>query len=69
VSLCVVVIFVVPHLSNVDVLPVTRKKLHEYILVSLVSPRGYFYSLLVSLLAYYLLDCLSLKVNLPSSTF
>jgi hypothetical protein len=44
------VAFVAPHLSNVDVLPVTRKELREYILVSSCLRCGYLYPLLAPLL-------------------
>jgi hypothetical protein len=47
-----------PHPSNVDVLLVIRKELQEYILMSSCLHCGYFYPLLVSLLALLLLACL-----------
>jgi hypothetical protein len=57
-----------PHLSNVDVLPLKRKELREYILVSLVSTPRLFRSLTRILLIYILLVCLSLLGNSPSYT-
>jgi hypothetical protein len=52
-----------PHLSNVDILPLIRKELWEYILVSPVSAIRLFLSLSCILLASSLLACLSLIGN------
>jgi hypothetical protein len=52
-----------PHLSNIDVLPLKRKELREYILVSPVSTLRFF-----PLLVSCLLACLSLIGNSPSCT-
>jgi hypothetical protein len=57
-----------PHLSNVDVLPLKRKELREYILVSPVSTRRLFLSLTCILLITSLLACLSLIGNSSSCT-
>jgi hypothetical protein len=62
--------FVEPHLSNIDIFPVTNKKLHEYIFVSPMSPHGYLFPLLYIaflLVITCLLTC-SLLVNSLSST-
>jgi hypothetical protein len=57
-----------PHLSNVDVLPLKRKELWEYILVSPVSTRRLSLSHNCILLVTYSLACLPLIGNSPSST-
>jgi hypothetical protein len=57
-----------PHLSNVDVLPLKRKELREYILVSPVSTLRCFLPLTCILLASCLLACLSLIRNSSSCT-
>jgi hypothetical protein len=57
-----------PHLSNVDVLPLKRKELREYILVSPVSTLRLFLSLTCILLVTCLLACLPLIGNSPSCT-
>jgi hypothetical protein len=57
-----------PHLSNVDVLPLKRKELQEYILVSPVSTSRLSCTLTCILLVYILLACLSLVGNSPSCT-
>jgi hypothetical protein len=46
---------VLPHLSNVDVLPLKRKELREYILVSPVSALRSFLTLTCILFAFFLL--------------
>jgi hypothetical protein len=55
-----------PHLSNIDVLPLKRKELQEYILVSPVSALWLFLSLTCILLVTCLLACLSLVGNSSS---
>jgi hypothetical protein len=57
-----------PHLSNVDILPLKRKELWEYILVSSVSTRRLFLSLTCIFLVSCLLACLSLIGNSSSCT-
>jgi hypothetical protein len=57
-----------PHLSNIDVLPLKRKELREYILVSPVSTFRLSHSLTCILLIYIFLACLSLVGNSPSCT-
>jgi hypothetical protein len=57
-----------PHLSNIDVLPLKRKELREYILVSPVTTFRLSRSLTRILLIYILLACLSLIGNSPSCT-
>jgi hypothetical protein len=59
---------VLPHLSNVDVLPLKRKELYEYILVSPVSTFRLSRSLTCILRVYILLSYLSLIGNSPSCT-
>jgi hypothetical protein len=57
-----------PHLSTVDVLPLKRKELRAYILVSPVSTLRLFLSLTCILLVTCLLACLSLIGNSLSCT-
>jgi hypothetical protein len=68
VSLCGIGGLRVATISNVDVLPLKRKELPEYILVSLVSALWLFRSLTCILLVY-LLACLSLVGNSSNCIF
>jgi hypothetical protein len=57
-----------PHLSNVDVHPLKRKELQEYVLVPPVSTSRLSHSLTCILLVTCLLACLSLVGNSSSCT-